>query len=369
MKTTKGRIVLGMSGGVDSSVCAYLLQKQGYEVIGLFMQNWDSYLNNDFLGNVNESKQTCNVQKDFNDAKLVADKLGIKIYRINFIEKYWNKVFKYLIAEYKKGRTPNPDVLCNKYIKFNEFIKYAAKKFKCNKIAMGHYANVKKVKNQYYLTKARDQNKDQTYFLCWLNQDQLSKTIFPIGNIPKDEVRKIAHEQGLINWDKKDSTGICFIGERKFKEFLNNYIPIKKGKVIDIVTNKTVGNHDGIMFYTIGQNKNLGLGGKTNKYFVCKKDFKNNIVYVVDSISKDKYLSSIKCEVEKFNWINENPKSSDKVQIRFRHRQELVDGKYEIKNNKVILSYKSTLSVAPGQFAVLYKKDICLGGGIVSKTM
>ncbi len=362
----KQKVVLGMSGGVDSSVCAYLLKKQGYEVIGLFMQNWDSYLNNDFLGNVSETKQTCNVQKDFNDAKKVADKLGIKIYRVDFIKEYWDKVFKYLIAEYKKGRTPNPDVLCNKYIKFNEFIKYATKKFKCDKIAMGHYANVKKSKDQYYLTKAKDENKDQTYFLCWLNQDQLSKTLFPIGNLPKDEVRKIAHEQGLDNWNKKDSTGICFIGERKFKDFLNNYIPIKKGKVVDIVTKKVVGQHDGMTFYTIGQNKNLGLGGKQNKYFVCLKDFKKNIVYVVDSVNKDKYLTSTKCEVEQFNWINPNPKKSGKVQIRFRHRQELIDGKYEIKNKKIMLTYKPTLSVTPGQFAVLYSGSKCLGGGIVN---
>lgn len=367
MKSKKTKVVLGMSGGVDSSVCAYLLKKQGYEVIGLFMQNWDSYLNNDFLGNVNESKQTCNVQKDFNDAKAVADKLGIKIYRVEFIQQYWDKVFKYLIEEYKKGRTPNPDVLCNKYIKFNEFIKVAKNKFYCDKIAMGHYANVKKIKDQYYLTKAIDENKDQTYFLCWLNQKQLSKTIFPIGNITKDEVRKIAHEQGLDNWNKKDSTGVCFIGERKFKYFLNNYLPIKKGKVIDIVTKKVVGEHDGITFYTLGQNKNLGLGGQKNKYFVCKKDFKKNIIYVVDQNNKEKYLSSIKCEVVKFNWINKNQKKSAKINIRFRHRQELIDGKYEIKNNKVILTYKPTIAVAPGQFAVLYSNKKCLGGGIVDK--
>lgn len=365
----KKKIVLGMSGGVDSSVCAYLLQKQGYEVIGLFMQNWDSYLNNDFLGNVSETKETCNVQKDFNDAKKIADKLGIKIYRVEFIEQYWKKVFQYLINEYKKGRTPNPDVLCNKYIKFDEFIKYAKKKFNCDHIAMGHYANVKKIKDQYYLIKAKDENKDQTYFLCWLNQNQLSKTCFPIGNLTKDKVREIAHEQGLDNWNKKDSTGICFIGERKFKDFLNNYLPIKEGNIVDIVTNKIVGKHDGIYFYTIGQNKNLGLGGNVEKYFVCSKDLKKNIVYVVDAKNKNKYLSSTSCELTKFNWINSNIKNFCNVQIRFRHRQELINGSYLIDKNKVILSYKKTLSVTPGQFAVIYLKDKCLGGGVVNKIL
>lgn len=363
------KIVLGMSGGVDSSVCAYLLKKNKYDVIGLFMQNWDTYVNYDFKGQVDKPDKQCNAQKDFNDAKAVADKLGIKIYRTEFINEYWNEVFTYLITEYKKGNTPNPDVLCNKFIKFDHFIKYAKNELNCEKIAMGHYANVKQIGNKFYLTKSVTEDKDQTYFLCWLNQEQLSKVVFPIGNLNKDEVRKIAHEQGLINWNKKDSTGICFIGERKFKDFLQNYIKVKEGNIVDILTKKKVGTHQGIMFYTYGQNKTLGLSGCENKYFVCGKDIQKNILYVVDSIHKEEYLSSTKCEVEQFNWINDpNEWIGKTVQVRFRHRMPLINAEFKIVGDKVLLHHDKTLSVTPGQFAVLYYKEFCLGGGIVCKT-
>lgn len=362
----KGKVILGMSGGIDSSVCAYLLQKQGYEVIGLFMQNWDSYANNDILGN-NNSSLKCNPQKDFEDAKKVADKLGIKIYRTQFINQYWTKVFNYLINEYKKGYTPNPDVLCNKYIKFDEFIKYAKQKFNCDLIAMGHYANVIKKGKQYYLTKSVTEEKDQTYFLCWLTQRQLSKVIFPIGQYTKDKVRAIAKKQGLCNWNKKDSTGICFIGERDFKQFLMNYLPTRKGDIVDIETKKIIGTHDGIHFYTIGQNKGLNLSGQTKKYFVCDKNIKANILYVCGESNKNQYLISNTCSLNKFNWINKKIKQQANVDVRFRHRQALIKCKYQIKNNQIVLNYKPTLSVTPGQFAVLYNKDVCLGGGIITR--
>lgn len=355
-----------MSGGVDSSVCAYLLKKQGYEVIGLFMQNWDTYLNNDIKGHLKLDAKGCNVQKDFETAKKVANKLGIKIYRTEFIDKYWSKVFKYLIKEYKVGRTPNPDVLCNKYIKFDEFINYAQTHFGCDYIAMGHYANVLKRNNSFYLAKSKDEDKDQTYFLCWLSSSQLSHVTFPIGNIIKNEVRKIAQNIGLQNWDKKDSTGICFIGERNFKDFLSNYLPYKKGAVIDIETNQTVGYHDGVAFFTYGQNKGLSLSGKTQRYFVCDKNLQNNILYVCGEKYKNKHLSTTKCEVIEFNWINGIPKLCN-VSIRFRHRQKLIKGSFRIKNKSVIINYSKTLSVTPGQFAVLYQGKICLGGGIVDK--
>jgi len=298
----KQKIILGMSGGVDSSVCAYLLKSQGYDVIGLFMQNWDPYVNFDFLGQVSDDQKTCDAQKDFSDASAVAKKLNLPIYHIEFIQKYWDDVFKYVIAEYKAGNTPNPDVLCNKYIKFDAFINYAKQHFGCDKIAMGHYANIEFANNQYYLTKALDEDKDQTYFLCWLNQEQLSKVVFPIGNLKKTEVRKIAEKQNLDIWNKKDSTGICFIGERKFNEFLKNYIKVKPGKIVDIETNKTLGKHDGIMFYTIGQNRDLGLGGQQCKYFVCKKNIKNNILYVASEKTRVKYLISNYCQTKYFNW-------------------------------------------------------------------
>lgn len=364
----KQKIILGMSGGVDSSVCAYLLKSQGYDVIGLFMQNWDPYVNFDFLGQVSDDQKTCDAQKDFSDASAVAKKLNLPIYHIEFIQKYWDDVFKYVIAEYKAGNTPNPDVLCNKYIKFDAFINYAKQHFGCDKIAMGHYASVEFANNQYYLTKALDEDKDQTYFLCWLNQEQLSKIVFPIGNLKKTEVRKIAEKQNLDIWNKKDSTGICFIGERKFNEFLKNYIKVKPGKIVDIETNKTLGKHDGIMFYTIGQNRDLGLGGQQCKYFVCKKDIKNNILYVASEKTRTKYLISNYCQTKDFNWINDYKQwIGKKIQVRFRHRMKLIDANFEVVNDKVIINYEASIGVTKGQFAVLYSGRFCLGGGIIDK--
>ena len=363
----KTKIVLGMSGGVDSSVCAYLLKKQNYAVIGLFMQNWDPYLNFDFLGHTNENKKTCDAQKDFADAKLIAKKLNLPIYMTEFIQKYWDKIFKYVIDEYKSGNTPNPDILCNKYIKFHEFIKYAKNKFNCDKIAMGDYANVEYINGEYFLTKAKDKNKDQTYFLCWLNQEQLSKVVFPIGNLKKEKVREIAKQQNLANWNKKDSTGICFIGERKFHDFLLNYIKQKPGNIIDVETNEVLGKHDGIMFYTIGQNKNLGLNGLEHRYFVCKKDAVKNILYVVKERSQKKYLTSNYCELKSFNWINDyHHWLGKRIKVRFRHRMKLVSTKFKIQGDKVILRYKKTLCVTKGQFAVLYCGRFTIGGGIIN---
>ena len=363
------KIVLGMSGGVDSSVCAYLLKKQHYDVIGLFMQNWDPYVNFDFKGHVNDNTKTCDAQRDFSDAKKIADKLKIKIYYTQFIKKYWDKIFKYVINEYKSGNTPNPDILCNKYIKFDEFIQYVKKHFNCEKIAMGHYAKVIHKNNQYYLCKSKCKEKDQTYFLCWLNQKQLACVNFPLGNIiSKTKVRKIAHKQNLINWNKKDSTGICFIGERKFHEFLKNYIDIKKGNIVDIDTKEIVGKHDGISFYTIGQNKSLGLGGNQIKYYVCKKDVNRNILYVTCENNKMKNLSSTSCELINFNWINDNKQWEDKkITVKFRYQMKEIPCDFIIEDKKVILKYKPTLSVTPGQFAVLYCKNFCLGGGVINK--
>jgi tRNA-specific 2-thiouridylase len=231
---------------------------------------------------------------------------------------------------------------------------------------MGHYAGVTKKQNNYYLTKAKDINKDQTYFLCWLNQNQLKHATFPIGNLTKENVRKIAKEIGLENWSKKDSTGICFIGERDFKKFLNNYLPYKQGDVVDIATHKKIGKHDGVIFYTYGQNKGLSLSGQKQKYYVCQKDLKKNILYVCNESQRIKYLSSTSCELIKFNWIN-TPPTSKHIQIRFRHRQELINGVFKINKTKVLLNYDKTLMVTPGQFAVIYQNKFCLGGGIVNK--
>ncbi|MDR0752505.1 MAG: tRNA 2-thiouridine(34) synthase MnmA [Mycoplasmataceae bacterium] len=366
----KKKIILGMSGGVDSSVCAYLLKQEGYEVIGVFMQNWDNFLNNDFLGHIKNEDKQCNIFKDFSDVKMVGKKLGIKVYKIDFIKKYWDDVFKYTINEYTKAETPNPDILCNKYIKFGSFLEYAKKKFNCDLIAMGHYAKTIEKDGKKYLALAKDEEKDQTYFLCWINQEQLNSCIFPLANYKKSEVREIAKKAGLENYDKTESTGICFIGERKFKSFLQNYIRPKKGKIIDILTKKQIGNHEGIMYFTIGQNKNLNLGGNSEKYYVCKKEKEKNILYVVDEKNKEKYLSSQKCLIKDFNWINNEYPASKNVLIRFRHRQKLIKGKITILKNKIMkLEYEKTLSLASGQFAVLYQDNICLGGGIIKKVL
>jgi len=360
-----------MSGGVDSSVCAYLLKKQGYEVIGVFMQNWDTYLNNDFLGQINNEDKKCNVYKDFSDVQKVGKILGIKVYKIDFIKEYWNKVFLPTIQNYKKGLTPNPDVMCNKFIKFDSFIKYAKDKFNCENIAMGHYAGITIKNNVKYLTLAKDVNKDQTYFLCYLNQEQLNKTIFPLTKYTKDEVREIAHKAKLPNFDKKESTGICFIGERNFKDFLKNYIKPKTGKVVDVVTKKTVGKHDGIMFYTIGQNKKLNLGGNPTKYYVCDKDCKKNILYVVDEKNKNSFLLSNLATIKNFNFINGkkifNMIKNKDIHLRFRHRQKLIKGKISGNGKLFTIHYAPTIGVTPGQYAVVYYKNICIGGGPIEK--
>lgn len=361
-------VVVGMSGGVDSSVCALLLKQQGYKVIGVFMQNWDTFLNNDVLGHTNKHETSCNVYQDFSDVQSVGEQLGIEVHKVNFERQYWNKVFKYVINSYRNGTTPNPDILCNKFIKFGNFLTYVKNKFHCDKVAMGHYAAIKKSRNKYFLQTCADKQKDQTYFLSYLNQKQLSNTLFPLAKLTKQEVRQIANENKLCNWNKKDSTGVCFIGERKFKHFLSNYIKPKVGKVIDICTNKIIGQHDGAYFYTYGQNSRLGLSGQTKKYYVCKKDIKNNILFVCDNQSKDKYLSSSQCELSNFNWVSGIPKNH-RVKIKFRYQQQPITGKFIVSNNKVIVTYKKTLAITPGQFAVFYQNKICLGGGVVNKLL
>lgn len=361
-------IVVGMSGGVDSSVSALILKKAGFNVIGVFMQNWDNLINNEL--NYESKTNSCDSYADYEFAKKVCDNLNIPLYKVDFISEYWNKVFNKFIEGYKKGITPNPDVLCNKYIKFDEFAKYCFKNFNCDYIATGHYARVFKKDNLYYLAEANDLNKDQTYFLCELTQEQISKVIFPLMFLKKEDVRKIAKQYNLINWDKKDSTGICFIGKRDFRKFLENYIDNKEGEIIDIDTQKKVGNHNGVYFYTIGQRKGLNLGGNKSKYFVCKKDVNKNILYVSSEDNEDKYLMSEKCLLNKFNWISKIP-SDNKIEVRFRHCQKKIDGWFIINNdNSVVIHYPSkSKSVSIGQYAVIYQNNICLGGGEISSIL
>ena len=274
------KVIVGVSGGVDSSVALILLKNQGYEVEGLFMRNWDSLVNNDINGNPTLENDICTQEQDYNDAKSVCDKLGVKLHRVDFVKEYWDYVFSYFLDELKKGRTPNPDVMCNKYIKFDLFIK-EAKKLGADYIATGHYAKI--IDGNLY--KAKDINKDQSYFLSQLTNEQLKNVLFPLGDITKDKVRKIAREYDLVTKDKKDSTGICFIGERNFRKFLSNYLPNKPGNIVNIDTNEVLGTHIGLMHYTVGQRKGLNIGGTKEKLFVVGKDLNKNILYVVYHIS------------------------------------------------------------------------------------
>ena len=354
------KVVIGMSGGVDSSVAAYLLQREGYEVIGLFMRNWDATINNDIMGNPTLNNNICPQEQDYNDAKDVCDKLGIPLYRVDFVKEYWDYVFTYFLDELKKGRTPNPDIMCNKYIKFDLFIK-EAKKLGAEFIATGHYAR----KDGKYLLRGIDNNKDQTYFLSQLNEKQLENVLFPVGDLNKEEVRKIANEIGLSTASKKDSTGICFIGERNFKEFLKNYLPSKNGDIINIDTNEKVGEHIGLMYYTIGQRRGLDVGGTLDKLFVVGKDLSKNILYV--SLGEDnKYLYSDSCIVEDVNFNCELRPT--KCTAKFRYRQKDNDVKINyLENGELLVEYDNIKAVTPGQACVFYVGDKCIGGGIIKE--
>ncbi|WBP83959.1 tRNA 2-thiouridine(34) synthase MnmA [Mycoplasmopsis edwardii] len=357
------RVVIGMSGGVDSSVAAYLLKQQGYEVVGLFMRNWDSLANNDILGNNTLDSNICTQEIDYNDAKLVADKLGIPLYRVDFVHEYWTNVFQNFIDEYKKGRTPNPDILCNKYIKFNSFADHAFNELKADYIAMGHYAKVE----EGHLFRAKDENKDQTYFLAQLTNEQLKKVLMPLADLEKPEIRQIAAELGLATASKKDSTGICFIGERNFGQFLQNYIPAQEGDIVDITTNKKVGKHVGSFYYTIGQRKGLNLGGMSEPYYVCGHNIKENIVYVAPS-SRPEYLYSDSLIASGYTF-NNNEFDKNNLTAKFRYRQKDIPVSIEILNDQQIkVSYPSKSSaVTPGQQIVFYDGDKCIGGATIDE--
>lgn len=363
-------IVVGMSGGVDSSVVALLLKQQGYNVIGLFMNNWEE---------TNENG-VCTAVTDYNDVKKVANKIGIPYYSIDFSQEYMDNVFKDFLEEYKNGRTPNPDVLCNREIKFGPFLRFA-ESIGADKIATGHYCNIDcDDDGLYYLKKAEDQGKDQTYFLNQLSQEQLSKVIFPIGKMNKQEIRKIAEENGLVTANKKDSTGICFIGERNFKNFLKGYLPAKPGNIVNINNNEVVGKHDGLMYYTLGQRKGLGIGGGHGEtgecWFVVKKDLTNNILYVAqgndDALYSDALISN------KFNWIPKIPSKKEfscKAKFRYRQADQGVNVKINDDGSVLVTFDEKQRAITPGQYVVLYaedsnsKYDNCLGGGIIDKVI
>lgn len=354
------KVVIGMSGGVDSSVAALLLKEQGYEVIGLFMRNWDSSINNDINGNPNLNNNICPQEEDYNDALSVCQSLDIPLYRVDFVKEYWDNVFSYFIEELKKGRTPNPDVMCNKYIKFDVFIK-EAKKLGADYIATGHYAKVLKG----VLYKAIDINKDQSYFLSYLKQSQLENVIFPLGDYEKSKIREIALLNNLVVASKKDSTGICFIGERNFKQFLTNYLPNKIGNIVDINTNEVVGTHNGLMYYTIGQRKGLELSGYKLPYFSVGKRLDDNILLVSNN-NEDKYLHSNSCLLEDLNLINDE--YIEDVCVKMRYRSNDIKATIEYLDNKeALVNYDTAKAVTPGQICVIYVDDKCIGAGIIKE--
>ncbi|KAB8121942.1 MAG: tRNA-specific 2-thiouridylase MnmA [Candidatus Phytoplasma cynodontis] len=368
----KKKVIIGLSGGVDSSVAAFLLKKKGFEVEGIFMRNWDSSLNNDIKGNYFINNYICPQEKDFQDALNVAKQLNIKCHRIDFIKEYWEKVFLSFLEKIKQNLTPNPDVLCNNQIKFLAFLKYA-KVFNPDYIAMGHYAQITYKKNQPILTKALDTNKDQTYFLSQLKIEQLRKIIFPLGKLTKVEVRQIAKREKLINADKKDSTGICFIGERNFFHFLNNYLPIKKGFIINIKNGKYLSEHEGVFKYTIGQRKNLNLKvskGNSGPWFVVGKDLKKNILYV-DQDKNSSYLYSDSALIVDVIWRKYEDNIFDhkitNLKAKFRYRQIEQNVKIEwIDKNTLKVYYENKIkSVTPGQICAFYKDNFCLGAGMI----
>ena len=355
-------VVIGMSGGVDSSVAAIKLIEQGYKVIGLYMRNWDALVNNDIQGNNTLDQPICPQEQDYNDAKAVCDKLNIELHRIDFVKEYWDYVFTYFLDELKKGRTPNPDIMCNKYIKFDMFYNHAIK-LGADYIATGHYARLE----NGHLLRAKDSNKDQTYFLSQVSKKQFKNVLFPIGDMLKEDVRKIADKYELITAKKKDSTGICFIGERNFSKFLTNYLPNQPGDIIDITTNEKIGTHIGLMNYTIGQRKGLNIGGNETRNFVVGKDLKNNILYT--ALGQDnEYLQSDSCIIDNLN-ILEPLDFTKTYTAKFRYRQKDNSITIEkINDNELLIKYPQKVSsVTPGQSCVIYDQDICVGGGIIKE--
>ncbi|HEX5798119.1 MAG TPA: tRNA 2-thiouridine(34) synthase MnmA [Candidatus Saccharimonadales bacterium] len=354
-------VYVGMSGGVDSSVTAALLQDKGYKVTGVYMKNWTQ----------NIGGFECPWREDFEDAKRTATKLKINFEVFDFQKEYKQKVVDYMIDEYKAGRTPNPDVMCNQEVKFKLFLDTALEKG-ADLIATGHYSRVENaasLKSQVSslesggarLKMARDKNKDQTYFLYRVTSEALEKTLFPIGEFKtKEEVRKLAKQFGLPTADKKDSQGICFVGEVGIKDFLSEYVATEPGPIID-QNNNLIGEHEGAIFYTIGQRHGLNVGGGL-PYYVTKKDMKRNIVYVTTDLS-DKNLWSKEIKLEEIHWINQQPTNNQQPKVRLRYRGPLVD--CQIKNKKLILSEEQR-AISAGQSAVIYAGDQCLGGGIIS---
>ncbi len=357
----KTRIVVGMSGGVDSSVSALLLKQQGYDVVGIFMKNWDD----------TDENGHCTATEDFEDVARVCEQIGIPYYGVNFEKEYMERVFEHFLEEYRYGRTPNPDILCNKEIKFKELLTRALE-LGADFLATGHYARIQRVDGSCQLVRAVDLNKDQTYFLHTLSQDPLSKAIFPIGHLAKPQVRKIAEQHGLATARKKDSTGICFIGERNFKSFLSTYLPAKPGKMQD-TNGRAMGQHDGLMYYTIGQRHGLGIGGESEgngePWFVVDKDLKTNTLVVAQGFYHERLYSDWLTASKMFFVLGTAPATEFHCTAKFRYRQpdQGVTVRMRSDTGCEIHFVNPQRAITPGQSVVLYNGDICLGGGIIDE--
>ncbi len=377
------RIVVGLSGGVDSSVAAYLLQKQGHDVIGVFMKNWHD---TDFT-----ISDECPWEEDSKDALLVADKLGLPFHTIDLSKEYYERIVSYMFNEYKSGRTPNPDVLCNREIKFDTFLKHA-EKLGADFVATGHYCRKEEDKNGFRLLSGLDNNKDQSYFLCQINQKQLSKALFPIGELEKSEVRRIAKEQDLVTADKRDSQGLCFIGKVKLPDFLKQQLKEKKGNVVEIFNHwegynnelkdeeeyvyfeedgKILGAHNGAHFYTVGQRRGLNIGGHVNPLFIIQTNTQTNTVYVGEGENHNGLSrKGLFIKNEDIHWVNEISKmyvgEKREYEMRIRYRQPLFSSQLERTEEGIIVHFKDAQkAVAKGQFAAWYIKDVLIGSGVI----
>ncbi len=358
------KVICGMSGGVDSSVSAFILQQQGYQVEGLFMKNWEEDDDTDY----------CTAAADLADAQAVCYKLGIKLHKINFAAEYWDNVFEHFLNEYKAGRTPNPDILCNKEIKFKAFLEYAAEDLGANYIATGHYVRRRGADDNAQLLRGLDTNKDQSYFLYTLSTKQVGQSLFPVGDIEKPIVRAIAEDLGLVTAKKKDSTGICFIGERKFKDFLARYLPAQPGN-IRTVEGDIIGRHDGLMYHTLGQRKGLGIGGvkgaSEEAWYVVEKDLVNNELIVAQGHDHSALLST-GLIAQQLHWVDRQPiREPLRCTVKTRYRQTDVPCVIEPIDDesiKVIFD-EPQIAVTPGQSAVFYLNEVCLGGGIIEQQL
>jgi tRNA-specific 2-thiouridylase len=354
------KVIVGMSGGVDSSVAALLLKRQGHEVVGLFMKNWED----------DDNEEYCSSRQDLIDAAAAADKIGIELEAVNFAAEYRDRVFANFLAEYQAGRTPNPDVLCNSEIKFKAFLDHAMR-LGADKIATGHYAQVREFLGEWQLLKAEDGTKDQSYFLYRLNQAQLAKTLFPVGHLYKREVRRIAAEAGLANAAKKDSTGICFIGERPFRDFLARYLPKQPGEIRRLDDERVVGQHEGLSYYTLGQREGLGIGGVKDApeepWFVAAKDMAKNVLYVVQGHDHPALLRD-RLTAGQLSWISPRPPRPHWVYAA-KTRYRMPDAACDIEaldGERCEVAFAAPQwAVTPGQSVVLYESRVCLGGGVI----